>query len=78
MHDRDESIPAAIPRFDPAFWEDHEGFRETFLLYFADRAQHVQNEQEGPHARSLPARSTDLDALRYWAGPCDSSECCSS
>src|SRR5687768_12171438 len=36
MPDRDESTPAPIPRIDPALWEDREGFRETFLLYFPD------------------------------------------
>src|SRR5215218_6790834 len=34
MPDRRESIPAPIPRIDPAKWEDHEGFRETFLLHY--------------------------------------------
>jgi hypothetical protein len=34
MPDQDESTPAPIPRIDPAVWEDHEGFRETFLLHY--------------------------------------------
>jgi hypothetical protein len=36
MHDRDESTPAPIPHLDPAFWEKHEGFRETFLLHYTE------------------------------------------
>ena len=36
MPDRDESTPAPITRIDPAEWEDHEGFRETFLLHYTD------------------------------------------
>jgi hypothetical protein len=36
MPDRDESTPAPIPRIDPEEWEDHEGFRETFLLHYTD------------------------------------------
>lgn len=34
MPDRDESTPAPIFRIDPTEWEDHEGFRETFLLHY--------------------------------------------
>jgi hypothetical protein len=36
MPDQDESTPAPIPQIDPAAWEDHEGFRETFLLHYTD------------------------------------------
>lgn len=36
MPDRQQSIPALIPRIDPAQWEEHEGFRETLLLHFTD------------------------------------------
>lgn len=36
MHDRDESIPAPIPRIDPVHWEEYEGFRETLLLHVTD------------------------------------------
>ena len=46
MPDRDESTPASIPQLDPALWEDHEGFRETFLLYFP-------NPKENETLRSL-------------------------
>jgi hypothetical protein len=34
MPDREESTPTPIPQVDPAHWEEHEGFRETFLLHF--------------------------------------------
>jgi hypothetical protein len=36
MPDRRESIPAPIPRIDPALWEEGEGFRETLLLHYSD------------------------------------------
>lgn len=36
MPDQEQSIPAPIPRIDPAQWEEHEGFRETLLLHFSD------------------------------------------
>lgn len=36
MRDRPESIPAPIPRIDPALWEEGEGFRETLLLHYSD------------------------------------------
>jgi hypothetical protein len=36
MRDRPESIPAPIPRIDPALWEENEGFRETLLLHYSD------------------------------------------
>jgi hypothetical protein len=37
MQQQDESIPVPAvtpPTIDPSKWEDTEGFRETFLLYF--------------------------------------------
>ncbi len=36
MPDQQESIPAPIPCLDPAAWEEHEGFRETFLLHYTE------------------------------------------
>jgi hypothetical protein len=36
MPDQRESIPAPIPRIDPALWEEGEGFRETLLLHYTD------------------------------------------
>lgn len=36
MPDREQSIPAPIPRIDPALWEKGEGFRETLLLHYTD------------------------------------------
>jgi hypothetical protein len=34
MPDREQSIPAPIPRIDPADWEEHQGFRETLLRHY--------------------------------------------
>ena len=36
MPDQKESIPSPIPHLDPAAWEEHEGFRETFLLHYTE------------------------------------------
>lgn len=36
MPDQEESTPAPILQIDPAHWEEHEGFRETFLMHFTD------------------------------------------
>jgi hypothetical protein len=47
MPDRDESIAAAVPHLDPAHWEDHEGFRETFLLHFTEPLPNATLRQLG-------------------------------
>lgn len=36
MPDPSQSTPAPIPRIVPSNWEEHEGFRETLLLHYAD------------------------------------------
>lgn len=47
MPDRDQSIPAPIPRIDPAEWEAHEGFRETLLRHFTDPEANATLRQLG-------------------------------
>jgi len=38
MSDRPQSTPQYVtpPLLDPATWEDHQGFRESFLVQFLD------------------------------------------
>lgn len=47
MPDREQSIPAPIPRIDPAEWEAHEGFRETLLRHFTDPEANATLRQVG-------------------------------
>jgi hypothetical protein len=47
MPDQAESIPAPIPRIDPALWEEGEGFRETLLLHFTEPTANVVLRQLG-------------------------------
>ena len=53
------SPPAAVPPIlDPAYFEDHPAFRETFLLYFSD-------PEANTALRSLGSLLYDF-VLEYW------------
>ena len=61
MPDQEQSIPAPIPRIDPAEWEEHEGFRETLLLHFTDPEANSTLRRAGSLLFSL-----SLEAAALW------------
>jgi hypothetical protein len=79
MPDRAESIPAPIPRIDPALWEEGEGFRETLLLHYTDPEANTTLRRLGDFlfnvslegARSWPHHREGETRAELWAALAD-------